>query len=184
MDYIETESFNIKDVLDIDTIDTSTQVICQFNKYTLTASIAKISNSQIIGNIKSLHKYVEHNGILYKVTSIGDECFMNLSNLSGKLDIPNTINVIGDRAFKNTQIISLSTEQDSRLISIGNEAFADCSKLSAIDLDDSLFLNSIGSNAFLNCVNLSGSIYLSKTLYHIGNDAFANSGYFTNIYFN
>ena len=184
LDYIETETFYIKDVLDIDTTDTSTQVICQFNQYTLTASIAKILNSQIIGNIKTFHKYVEHNGIQYKITGIGDECFMNLSNLSGKLDIPNTINTIGDRAFKNTEIISFSTEQDSRLISIGNEAFADCSKLSAVDLDDSLFLNSIGSNAFLNCVDLSGSIYLSKTLYHIGNDAFANSGYFTNIYFN
>ena len=82
--------------------------------------------------------------------SIGDSAFANCVNLYsfpfngswGKL------HYIGKYAFQNTAFTSLTLKANNNL-EIGNSAFADCSRLKYVYLEEGI--KSIGSGAFANC---------------------------------
>ena len=77
--------------------------------------------------------YVEYNGTLYSVTSIGERAFSHCSSLTSII-IPNSITSIGDFAFCDCSSLTSIIIPNS-VESIGSYAFggySDCSKLTSI----------------------------------------------------
>ena len=92
---------------------------------------------------------VEHNGISYTVTSIGNRAFIECDQITS-VEIPNTITSIQKQAFQNTGITSL--EIPNSVTSIGGWAFYHCDELLSLTIGSSVSF--IGSGAFANCYHL------------------------------
>ena len=81
--------------------------------------------------------------------------FINGSELSGKLDIPTSIDYIGDWAFVNCVGI-MSVDIPEGVKSIGEGSFNTCVNMSEISLPNSL--QKIGWASFLGCENLTNIV--------------------------
>ena len=144
---------------------------------------------------------VEHNGVTYPVTKIGDLAFGNCPGLTD-VTIPNSIEQIGSNAFQNCSELASITIPSS-VTSISGNIFVGCTNLSSIIVDegntiydsrdncnaiiytygnslsygckDTTIPNSVTSiayNAFSGCTNLV-SIEIPNSVTSIGSNAFS-----------
>ena len=94
---------------------------------------------------------IHHEGVIYRVTSIGDFAFNICSSLRA-ITIPDGVISIEYRAFFGCQSLTNITIPNS-VKSIGTEAFYDCSSLTSIVIPDSV--TSIEWWAFCGCKSLT-----------------------------
>ena len=94
---------------------------------------------------------IHHEGVIYRVTSIGDFAFNICSSLRA-ITIPDGVISIEYRAFFGCQSLTNITIPAS-VKSIGTEAFYDCSSLTSIVIPDSV--TSIEWWAFCGCKSLT-----------------------------
>ena len=87
-------------------------------------AIVKAKSSGMYSGEVVIPESVEHGGITYSVTSIGDWAFKNCSGLTS-VTIPNSVTSIGQRAFENCSGLTSVTIGNS-VKSIAHEAFRDC----------------------------------------------------------
>lgn len=109
------------------------------------------------------------------ITSIGDECFRNLSNVT-QVTLPSSLTQIGKDAFLYTSLETVSFPDG--LTYIGETAFCNLSSLTGdLVLPDSI--TEIGKAAFYGCSGLTGSLKLPTSLCLIGEMAFKDCSGFT-----
>ena len=121
-------------------------------------------------------EFVNKDGEIYKVISIGESAFYGCSRL-GSIELPDSLTSLGEYAFewcsRLTQVII-----PANVTSIGKHAFFGCSSLNSIELPDSL--TSLGEYAFSSCICLN-SIELPDSLTSIGEYAFYGCGSLSSI---
>ena len=101
------------------------------------------------------------------VTSIGDNAFLNLKNLSS-VTIPNSVTSIGQSAFSGCSGLTSVTIPNS-VTSIGEYAFSSCKGLTSITIPNNV--TGIGDYAFIYCSGLT-SITIPNSVTSIGDGAF------------
>ena len=112
---------------------------------------------------------IEHDGIKYNVTAIGNDAFSYSSSLLS-VKIPNTITEIGDGAFTNCEQLA-DVDIASSVTKIGIAAFAGCIKLTHISLPESVV--EIGRSIFEGCSSLE-TVKLNDNIKVIPAAAFMN----------
>ena len=112
-----------------------------------------------------------------KVTAIGDNEYLDCSNLEGPVYGLANVESIGVKAFKNCQKIT-AIELGTKLATLGEYAFQDCQLLGSIALPGTL--KKIPTEAFGNCFAL-GTVTLGEGIEEIGNGAFYNTDALTEI---
>jgi hypothetical protein len=115
---------------------------------------------------------VDHNGLIYSVTSIGIGAFSYCSGFTGSLIIPNSVTTIGGGAFSYCRGFTGNLTIGNSVTSIGENAFKDCRNISSATLGNSI--TRIESGAFSFCTKLS-SVTLPTSLTYIGGRAFFSS---------
>lgn len=109
------------------------------------------------------------------ITSIGDMCFRNLSNVTS-VSLPSTLKRIGRYAFFYTNLESIDLPVN--LENIGEYAFSNLTSLTGeLVLPDSI--TEIGESAFYGCSGLTGTLKLPSSLTTIGEAAFSSCGGFS-----
>ena len=109
---------------------------------------------------------IEHEGVTYQVTAIGDNAFKNSKELISVI-IPSSINRIGSYAFKScTGLSSISLPRE--VTTINEHAFDSCG-ITAIIVPDAI--TAIAPGCFANCHQLE-TISLPAGLTAIGKEAF------------
>ena len=145
-------------------------------------------NNETCQDCVSIPETIENNGVVYTVTSIGDEAFLECEYLSS-ITIPSSVRVIGNYAFDYCSNLTSVTIPNS-VTSIGDGAFR-YSNLTSVNIPNSVTY--IGQKAFyatawwnsqedgLVCKdswllgykgNLSGEIVISKEVTRIASYAF------------
>lgn len=110
---------------------------------------------------------VNHEGIDYDVTSIGDNTF-SVSYGITTISIPNSITTIGSTAFASCTGLKSITIPNS-VTSIGSYAFHNCTNLESITLSNGI--TSISGSLFLECTNLI-SVNIPEGVTQIGSNSF------------
>ena len=105
----------------------------ELNTSNLTASVVHNypSYSQLSNLI--IPAYVSHQGLEYRVTSIGEDAFWTCYSLTS-VTIPNSITSIGIGAFHSCHGLT-SVIIPNSVTNIGKRAFANCTSLISIDVD-------------------------------------------------
>ena len=134
-------------------------------KVTYYSSVAT-SNNYVNGDV-IIPSFVEYNGTMYSVTSIGERAFRGCSGLTS-VTIPNSVTSIGELAFYYCSGLTSVTIPNS-VTSIGEVAFSDCSGLTSVTIPNSV--TSIGESAFSGCSGLT-SVTIPNSVTSIGERAF------------
>ena len=135
---------------------------------------------------------VTYEGVVYPVTTIGENAFIFCSGLTGSLTIPNSVTTIGKNAFYNCSGFTGSLTIPNSVITIGAWAFCNCSGFTG-NLVIPNSVTSIGgyfdeensqnwehfSGAFSGCSGFNGTLTLSNSLTEIGDQAFEGCSGFT-----
>ena len=137
------------------------------NGETKQATVIKKSSGSYSGNVV-IPESVEHEGITYSVTSIGDYTFALCTGLTS-VTIPNSVTSIGKETFALCSGLTSVTIPNS-VKSIGYLAFALCSGLTSVTIPNSV--TSIGGCAFYECSGLT-SVTIGNSVTSIGEEAFA-----------
>ena len=116
---------------------------------TKQAVVIKKSSGTYSGKVV-IPESVEHEGVAYSVTSIGEEAFRECSGLTS-VTIPNSVESIGYRAFHSCSGLTSVTIPNS-VTSIGDNAFQNCSGLTSVTIGSGV--KSIGMWAFASCSEL------------------------------
>lgn len=142
------------------TIGTSVDTIyvAAFSNTSFTSLNYNAVNCQIYDNALSNCPLLTKLYIGDEVESLSNRSFMDCTNLTGILVLPNSLKSIGDQAFYN------------------------CYGLEGVVMSNAI--ESIGAEAFRNCGGLRGELTLPETLQSVGNYAFASCDELTNINYN
>lgn len=109
------------------------------------------------------------------ITSIGNECFRNLSNVTN-VSLPTSLVRIGKDAFLYTSLEQINLPDN--LENIGEGAFSNLTSLTGkLFLPNSI--TEIGKTAFYGCSGLTGTLKLPASLRSIGEMAFKDCSGFT-----
>jgi len=109
---------------------------------------------------------VEHEGVSYAVTEIGDRAFLNCSGLTSVLSIPETVKVIGKSAFYGCSGFSKLMLPDG-LEEIHERAFMNCSGFTGtLDIPETVTYIKYG--AFSNCTSFSGDLVIPNSVIELG----------------
>lgn len=119
---------------------------------------------------------VTHSGIIYSVTSIGDNAFYECTGLTSVV-IPNSVTSIENGAFSFCRGLTSITIPES-VTSICDNAFCACNKLKSVTIPNSVI--SIGEQAFANCSGLT-SITIPEGFTSISNYAFSGCSSLTSV---
>lgn len=102
--------------------------------------------------------------------SLGVRAFANMTDITGKVVLPERITEIPEGAFLNTGITGVDW---SHITVIGKSAFSNCKGLNGeLQLPNSI--TSIGDKAFMN-VKIEGDLALPNALTFLGTDAFSGT---------
>lgn len=102
--------------------------------------------------------------------SLGVRAFANMTDITGKVVLPERITEIPEGAFLNTGITGVDW---SHITVIGKSAFSNCKGLTGeLQLPNSI--TSIGDKAFMN-VKIEGDLALPNALTFLGTDAFSGT---------
>ena len=104
------------------------------------------------------------------VENIGYEAFYNCTGLSGELVIPNSLNTIGAEAFYYCTGLTGGIVIPGTVKTIGSGAFDKCSGLTGITLNEGL--ETIEAAAFWRCSGITGSVVIPNSVTSIGKSAF------------
>jgi len=118
----------------------------------------------------------EDNGTWYRVTTIGDDAFIECSNLES-VTISDSVTSIGYMAFYSCDNLASVTIPDS-VITISSYAFFDCFKLASAIIPDSV--TTIDDLAFAYCSNLE-NVTIGNSVTTIGDKAFHNCSNLTSV---
>ena len=108
---------------------------------------------------------VEHDGILYAVSEIGQWAFSGCS--AQVFSLPESLRSIGKSAFTGSGLIAI--ELPAAVTFLGAEAFSDCRSLTAVTLSSGI--TEIGERTFSGCTFLT-AITLPDRISIIGEEAF------------
>ena len=143
-------------------------------------------NCETVGSWFSQNGTIKRVGIGDYVKTIGNDAFTQCSNLT-TATIGKTVTSICDGAFSGcsslTDVTYITNDgsNNSSITNIGKNAFEKCSKLTWVQIPDSV--ETIGDGAFNNCTNLSG-IYVGVNVSSIGADAFSGCSNIEGVYTN
>jgi hypothetical protein len=126
----------------------------------------EIKNNKLYLFDKSNHTIV----IRPKVSSFGDSCFSNCSNLTSII-LPNSITSLGYECFYRCSNLT-SINLPNSITSLGNDCFYCCSNLTSIILPNSI--TSLGNNCFYDCLSLYKPEFPNSLIY-LHNHSFANT---------
>lgn len=104
------------------------------------------------------------------VENIGYEAFYGCTGLSAELEIPEGVKTIGDLAFGNCLKFTGGIVIPGAVKTIGSGAFYGCYGLAAITLNEGLLI--IESEAFEDCSGITGSVVIPNSVTSIGERAF------------
>ena len=110
------------------------------------------------------------------VTSIGNNCFENCSNLTS-IVIPEGVTSLGNYCFQYCSKLT-SIDIPEGVTSLGGNCFYGCSNLTSIDIPASV--TSIGSGCFQSCSNLT-SIVIPEGVTSLGSGCFSSCSNLTSI---
>ena len=119
---------------------------------------------------------VEYEGKMYRVTSIGNESFIECADLTA-VTIGNKVTSIGEYAFARCVHLTSVTLGNS-VQSIGYRAFRDCIGLTSVTIPNSVI--SIGEESFGECGGLT-SVTIGNSVKSIGKLAFHQCNGLTSI---
>ena len=135
------------------------------NQVTISKQIEKIGNNAFECCDKLTSVFFEEGGTL---TYLGDYAFS--SSAIKKICLPNTISHLGEGVFFNCyELESIVFEKEFNVKLIDNYMFADCVKLTSVNLPENTEI--ICNNVFGGCSSLN-EINLPKNLKEIGSFAF------------
>ena len=140
------------------------------NGETKQATVIKKSSGSYSGNVV-IPESVEHEGITYSVTSIGDYTFALCTGLTS-VTIPNSVTSIGKETFALCSGLTSVTIPNS-VTSIGGSAFYECSGLTSVTIGNSV--TSIGEEAFAYCPKLFSVYCYAENVPSTESDAFQSS---------
>ena len=119
------------------------------------------------GNVVIPESVKAKNGIGYKVTAFGDDCFYGCSGLIS-ITIPSSVTSMGDGCFGGCYRLTSITIPSS-VTSLGNACFLNCYGLTSITIPSSV--TSIGSSCFYSCRSLT-AIAIPSSVTSLGDDCF------------
>ena len=105
----------------------------------------------------------------YKVTAIEDYAFYYCSGFTGKVVIPDSVEVIGYAAFAGCYRIT-AIEFPKELLTIEADAFLGCHGLTSVSLPSQLL--TVGRYAFYDCINLK-SVTFGAHIQKVESNAFS-----------
>ena len=112
---------------------------------------------------------VTYENVVYKVTSLGEECFYKCSTLIS-IDIPSSVTSIGKSCFQGCSSLTSITIPFS-VTSLGDVCFGECTSLKSIDIPSSV--TSLGKCCFAYCPSLTSiNIPSSSSLTSLGDRCF------------
>lgn len=117
---------------------------------------------------------------LHNVSKINDEVFNACTSVHHPLIIPSNVISIGRMAFANcTDVTGIDIQNSLALRTIGESAFEGCSKaVGSLSFSSAIgavdSVEYIGDRAFRGCESLTDHLYFPKGLKHIGVSAFAD----------
>ena len=135
------------------------------------------------GTVNSVlnHTYAntgEYSCKIYNVTTIGEDAFLNLNNLTSAV-IPNSVTTIGFEAFRGCSSLTSVVIGDS-VISIGRAAFSECRSLTNVVIGNNV--SSIDAMAFQYCTSLT-SVVIPDGITSISSWAFYGCNSLTSVTF-
>lgn len=107
-----------------------------------------------------------------KLISIGRRAFVDCTNLTGSLDIPEGVTIIDDQAFQDCKSLTGNLTLPSTLRRIGDSAFVNCGFTCELLLPEKLEI--IDRQAFMLCKNLYGNLHLPHLLNELGYACFSS----------
>lgn len=107
-----------------------------------------------------------------KLISIGRRAFVDCTNLTGSLDIPEGVTIIDDQAFQDCKSLTGNLTLPSTLRRIGDSAFVNCGFTCELLLPEKLEI--IDRQAFMLCENLYGNLHLPPLLNELGDGCFTS----------
>jgi len=143
-------------------------IIYTLNSTDNTASVT--GNSIMLPVALVIPDTIRYKTVLYKVTSIASNAFLNNYNLTGKLTILATsLKSIGTSAFSGCTGLKDTLSLPTTITSIGASAFYGCNALTLISVPNGL--TSIAASTFQACTKVS-KIVIPSSVTSIGDYAF------------
>ena len=142
--------YYIRDMSDLpgDIITTDDNLKLQLYPQSQTATL--LPNNYDRSGTFMVPETVTYEGVTYTITSLGDNCFYNCSNITN-ISLPSTLKTIGNNCFFYCSALESMIIPEG-VTSLGEQCFKNCYELQFIEIPESV--KSIGSSCFDHCTTL------------------------------